>query len=367
VIGLLALLAVSGASEVLVEAGCVLCHTVPELPAAPRQDACTGCHQWIRTVAADPAKRERAMAYFPLWERYESSVASYLSVPSLEAARARLEPDWVIGWLSDPHDVRPGLAEGMPRFLLNETQEEAIRGWFMAGQHTPPPSPPPDSARAEEGAALYQQRGCPACHSRGAQVAQPGDPAAPDLAHAGARMSADMLAAWIQDPSSVSAEATMPTLGLGAGEALAIRDYLLLTEPGGVAPAAVGPLPEPVARPVAWAEVEERVFGRICVHCHMDPAQNQGRAGPGNAGGFGWPAAGVQLQTREGVMAAADRIPDALARRRHEGRRDTLAAGQRPAELERPERPGMPLGLPPLSDEDIALVLGWIAQGMPAQ
>ena len=96
-----------------------------------------------------------------------------------------------------------------------------------------------------------------------------------------------------------------------------------------------------------------------------NPAQNQGRAGPGNAGGFGWAATGIELQTYEGVVAAADRIPDALLRRRAEAARDVVAAGHAPAGVERPARPGMPLGLPPLPDEDISLVLGWIAQGMP--
>jgi hypothetical protein len=111
--------------------------------------------------------------------------------------------------------------------------------------------------------------------------------------------------------------------------------------------------------------VEERVFGRICQHCHMNPELNQGRAGPGNAGGFGFAATGIDLQTREGVMAAAERIPASLERRRREAHRDHVGPGQRPAALTRPEKPGMPLGLPPLSDEDTALVLGWIAQGMP--
>lgn len=65
-------------------------------------------------------------------------------------------------------------------------------------------------------------------------------------------------------------------------------------------------------------------------------------------------------------MAGADQIPDALAWRRHEARRDTLTPVERTAVLERPARSGMPLGMPSLSDEDTALFLAWIAQGMPA-
>ena len=354
----------AAAQAALTEAGCVLCHTVPGTEAAKRQDSCSGCHLWITDVSADPAKRERAMAYFPLWERYEKTVASYMAVPSIEAGRARLEPDWVIGWLADPHDIRPDMPEGMPRFRLSAEQEEALRGWLSSGQHTPPTTPAPDLSRVEAGAALYQSRGCPACHSFGAQTASAPNPSAPDLAHTRDRMSADMIAAWIADPSTVSSAATMPSFGLTAEESLAVRDYLLLSEPGGALPNAVL-MPDALTRPVRWAEVEERVFGRICVHCHMDPAQNQGRAGPGNAGGFGWEATGIELQTRAGVMAVADRIPAALERRLHEAQRDTVSPGESPAVLERPDLPGMPLGLPPLPSEDIALVLAWIEQGMP--
>ena len=157
----------------------------------------------------------------------------------------------------------------------------------------------------------------------------------------------------------------MVSLGLSEEEVLAVRDYVLMANPKGRQPGALGPLPAPATTPVTWAMVEERVFGKICVHCHMDPEANQGRRGPGNAGGVGWEETGIQLETREGVMAVADAIPDALQRRREEAVRDSVEPGEAPASLQRPRLPGMPLGLPPIPDEDIALVLGWIQQGMP--
>ncbi len=345
--------------------GCGLCHEVPGQARAPRQDSCADCHAWIRDVAARPEARARAMAVFPLWERYEHTVSSYMPVPSLEAAMARLEPAWVDGWLQDPHDLRPGLAEGMPRFSLSEAQRAELVAAFSAAQVEVAASPAPEASRLAQGERLFVERGCAACHSLGARHAETVAPQAPDLAHTRARMSADAVWAWIADPKAVSAAATMPSLGLPPEEVTALRDYVLLADASAPPAATSVALPPPVDRPVAWAEVEERVFGRICVHCHMDPAQNQGRAGPGNAGGFGWAATGVQLQTWEGVAAASDRIPASLLRRRQEAARDLVPAGHAPALLSRPERPGMPLGLPPISDEDTALVLGWIAQGMP--
>lgn len=354
------------ASAAAWEAGdCELCHVVPGVGEAGRTASCAGCHAWIREVAADPAKREKAMAVFPLWERYERTTHSYLRVPSLEAAMARLDPDWVSAYLADPQDLRPGLYETMPRFDLDEAELAAISADFAAARVEVPATPAPSAANVDRGLALLTEKGCTACHAFGAAVPALALSDAPDLAHARSRLSPDMAAAWIRDPQAVSPAAAMPAMGLSEDEALAIRDALWLAEPAWTEAPALGEPPVAASRAVAWPEVEEKVFGRICVHCHMDPAQNQGRRGPGNAGGFGYAATGLELQTVDGVRGAAPQIVELLLLRREEAHRDVVAPGQSPAKLDRPERPGMPLGLPPIPDEDIALVLAWIEQGMP--
>lgn len=346
---------------------CVRCHEVPALEAAPRLDNCTTCHLWIRSVAADPNKRAKAAQVFPLWERYERNVASYLQMPSMAAAMARLEPSWVARYLADPHDLRPGLPETMPRFSLSSQQIDAIQADFAAATVSVPARAAPSPERVASGEALFTEKGCIACHAFGAAETPPVPHVAPDLAHARDRLSPDMAVAWILDPKAISPDASMVSLGLTEDEALAVRDYLWLAEPGWTDATPLGPAPVAAARPVAWPELEEKVFGKICVHCHMDPAQNQGRAGPGNDGGFGFAATGIELQTYEGVVAVADKLPRVLLERREEAHRDVVSYGERPVALERPERPGMPLGLPPIPDDDIALVLAWIDQGMPAE
>ena len=129
------------AADAFQAGSCDLCHAVPQVPAASRQDSCQDCHQWIRAVAADPARREKAKAVFPLWERYERNVASYLQVPSLEAAMARLEPAWVAGWLADPHDVRPARPSIPPAAAPPATPTAAGRR-SLPGR-SPPTSPAP--------------------------------------------------------------------------------------------------------------------------------------------------------------------------------------------------------------------------------
>lgn len=346
-------------------AQCAACHAVPTVAEPPRTESCVGCHQWVRTVSATPEARAVAVRLFPLWPRYERSVASYFHVPDLGAAAARLDPAWVRAYLADPYDVRPHLPETMVRLGLDPTALDAVAAWF-AGQAAPvPPAPAPDPAAVAPGERLYGERGCGTCHAFGARAAVAPLPSAPDLRHARDRMGDDTLVAWIVDPRAVAPTATMPALGLTREEATAIRDYLVLADPGGrpaEPPSAALPT---VDRPVRWAEVEERVFGRICVHCHMDPAQNEGRAGPGNDGGFGWPATGIELQTPAGVRAHEAAILDALARRRAEVARDVVGPGEIPAAVARPAKPGMPLGLPALSAADEALVRAWFAQGAP--
>lgn len=347
---------------------CNLCHTVPGIAEASRDESCRDCHLWIRATSSDPARRAKAMQYFPYWERYERNVASYLEVPSLDAAMARLDPEWVGTWLADPHDVRPNLPEGMPAFALSEAEIGAITAQFARRQASVPKTARPSKKNAELGRARFLTSGCSACHGFGANVPPaPGIPSAPDLAHTRERMSPDHVVAWIKDPRSVSAAATMPSFHISDEDAVLIRDFLFHGDPAWKAPAPVSAPPVAVQRPVAWAEVEEKVFGKICAHCHMDPAlpQNQGRRGPGNAGGFGYAETGVKLQSPADVCAVKDTIGTALLRRREEARRDNVSPGESPAPLTRHEKPGMPLGLPPLPDEDISLVLAYVEQGCP--
>jgi hypothetical protein len=343
---------------------CHRCHEVPGRAPVARIDSCTDCHLWIRSVSSDPVKRSKAKEIFPLWERYEQNVSTYFNVPSLEAGMARLKPEWVMKYLADPYDTRPGMAETMPRFNLTKEEIESIGFAFRRANKDVPKTPAPQTSRVPQGAGLFVEKGCMSCHSFGAlHHGLLGH--APDLMHARSRMTPDMIAAWILDPQAVSTAATMTSLGLTREESLAIRDYLVLADPKAKPAPKLGPVPKATKNPVRYEEVRDKVFGKICVHCHMDPEANEGRAGPGNGGGFGWVATGIELETYEGVVAAAKLIPDALLRRRLESGRDDVKPGFFPVDLTRPEKSGMPLGLPPLPDEDISLVLGWIEQGMP--
>ncbi len=346
---------------------CNDCHAIPGVATPPRTESCSGCHAWVRTVAANPAARQAAMTVFPKWERYERNVKTYFAVPDLAVAAARLDPAWVRSYLEDPYDTRPAMPETMVRLGADAASIESIVAWFTVRRRAVPASPAPDPANIAAGAKLFAERGCTACHAFGGAFPGPGIPAAPDLQHARDKMTDDALVAWIQAPSAFGST-TMPDLGLTLPEAVAVRDYLVLADPRprpSLATVASSVAPRsPVAEP-RWEDVESHVFGTICVHCHMDPAQNEGRAGPGNAGGFGWPATGLELQTYASVRANGPAILAALHRREGEAARDYVQPGEAPAHVVRPEKPGMPLGLPPIQAADIAMVELWYARGAP--
>lgn len=372
---MLSLLAVALLSEALAEAPhpgqgvaaeaqCAACHAVPGLAVPSRLDSCDGCHAWVRAVSADPAKRARAVALFPLWPRYEVNVVSYFDVPDLGASFARLDPAWIARYLGDPHDLRPSMPETMVRLGLDAAEIDAIARWAGTMSAAVPATPAPTLDNVATGERLFTERGCGACHAYGSRHTG-GIAAAPDLRWARERMSPDMVAAWIANPAAVHPAATMPALGLAPDEVLAVRDYVVLANPGGAAPTPPASAEDLSSPAPTWASVEARVFGKICTHCHMDPAQNEGRRGPGNAGGFGWPATGLELQTYESVVANEAAILAALQRRYAEEARDHVRPGEVPAVVERPALPGMPLGLPALPASDLALVKAWYAAGAP--
>jgi hypothetical protein len=111
---------------------------------------------------------------------------------------------------------------------------------------------------------------------------------------------------------------------------------------------------------VRFAEVRDRVFRRVCWHCHSEPDYALGDGGPGNTGGFGFAPRGLNLATYRGAQSGA---------RGHQGQRRSifrpvdgtpllvavLLARQREEAGVATDLRGMPLGLPALDAEDLQL------------
>lgn len=378
---------------------CNRCHEIDRVRPAPASKQCAGCHLEISSAAGDQAKLEKGRGiYGPAFDRFVHHTGTlYVDVPPLSGL-SRFRASWLKSYLRNPYDLRPHLTESMPKLPLTDGELEAlVRGLKLTADA---PRPRPSRERLEKGQALFEAKTCTTCHLLGNQrfPTQPSElfefrsPAlslharTPDLRHARDRLNRDVVVKLLLDPKSVNPRALMPKLALTRSEAELLADFVLAT-----------PLAEPIdemlerdistSGPVRYEDVEARVFKKTCWHCHSNPDLADGDGGPGNTGGFGFKGLGLSFATYEDVMngslgpdgeyrsifrlgtTGVPVLVEVLKRRAHEnvrdfvkpgldGRRETLA-GKEDGPL------GMPLGLPAVPPEDIALVEAWIAAGKP--
>ena len=398
--------AIREGTEALERHECSRCHAIDEVEPAGRSDHCVSCHVWIGGL--EPGQRHYDLIASRYGEdtlkRYQRNIVHLKEVPDLSAIARRLDPRWIDRFLQDPWDLRPAMEETMPRLRLPEGDRRAIVRYFAAiaevadpyAAEAPEAGERPSRAHIAEGRRIFLQRGCVTCHTYGnvdtgksaADLAAGGMAArmAPNLRFAGERMHRDLLVAWIEDPALLRAETRMPDMGLTHQEAERVADFLIHGDPELRRPPRwpAPRMPAAVDRPVGWAEVKERVLGRICVHCHMNDHERD--RGPGNEGGFGWEGSRLSMRTYETLVHGAvdpesgerysvlepraegelPRLIQVMLDRRVEERRDRVEPFDDYRRPEHPETaPGMPMGLPSIPDEEIALVRAWIEQGCP--
>ncbi len=398
--------AISAGANVLRKHQCTRCHVIDTLEAPSRPLHCTGCHLFLKGL--DPGKEEWAKLEKKygkgILERYQHNIQHLQQLPSLTLLGNRVRGDWVLAFLREPYDLRPVLGESMIRHALSPAEINTLGRYFAAvarapdptaPDYAPPPAPPgPDQARLEQGKKLFSQKGCAACHTFGnvsfgvtaaeLEATRATSALAPNLRHVRDRTRADVLVQWIVDPRSLSSQTTMPAMGVSIAEAEILRDFLLHYDPA-LQPTPAPPGLEPpklLDRPISYQEVKEQVLGKICVHCHMNDHEKD--PGPGNRGGLGYAGVGLQMRTYEALVWGAvdtrgkrssmlvprqgDKISPivaAMLRRRLEAPRDQVAplADHALPPYPRGGLTGMPMGLPTMSETQIALVSTWIAQG----
>jgi len=381
---------------------CTRCHTIDDIAPGPRPLHCTSCHEFLKGLKpSDRQYKEIASKYGePIIERYQRNIWHLRQVPNLTQLGKRLRPDWIAIFLREPFDVRPVLTESMIRHKLSEDDIQKVVRYFAAIADVPVDAPPrTDRAKESQiyaGRSLLLEKGCGKCHTFGnvpfgstradLEAAYGTTLLAPNLRFTGARMTGETIVQWMKNPQSISKTSTMPAQQLTDDEAWKIVAFLQYGDPE------LGPTPElrlpdvhPHPNPVAWEEVKERVTGRICVHCHMNDYEKD--KGPGNKGGFGYAGANMAIRTYETmVWGAEDKekgerysilvprngepyapIVMAMLRRRVEAVRDQVAPFEDHDRPDYPAKwmPGMPLGLPAMSDEEIGIVQRWILDGCP--
>jgi mono/diheme cytochrome c family protein len=202
--------------------------------------------------------------------------------PSLRRIAAKVEPGWLVRWITNPHEYRPRTR--MPSFLFTQYEAQKdyptqIAAYLLStskapsdewlGGHGPVVV---DPALAERGRALMDEVGCRACHAlapdeMAGQLGANKD-VAPNLSQIAEKTEARWLFHWIKNPRGYSHVARMPSLRLSDEEARAITAYLVTL---GTPQPADADLQRRLADPanVAAGEKLVRKFG--CAGCHDIP------------------------------------------------------------------------------------------------
>lgn len=360
--------------ELVKQFECNRCHEGTGFAAPKLDQDCVRCHEQIAT--------DKFQATASKLAKWKPHIMPYRDVPSLTALGARVRPAWLVQYLLAPHDLRPNLAQTMPRLALSPEQARDIATYLTSSAPVAAAiEVKSDAAQVAHGRELMTTRGCVTCHEMsGAALPSPPKASppprtlglAPDLRFARERSEPAALARWLLDPASVKHDAAMPKLALPAEDARDLAAFLSFSELSlDAAPPPPARLPV-LERRVGFDEVNEKVFAVTCRHCHTNADSAGGDGGPGNTGGFGFKPRKIDFSSYQGIQSGAldekgqrvslftptsDGVPRLVAALVARQREDS---GHISAEVR-----GMPLGLPPLSGEQIQLVESWVAQGRP--
>jgi cytochrome c2 len=354
---------------------CQRCHESIALPTIASERHCVRCHQEILGGRFHDK---------PEYDQWAKNVSGHKDTPSLWAIGSRYRPSFVVSYLLAPHDLRPALLPTMPRLAMTRDEARDVTAFLFQGGK-PAPAVSLEGANPEAGRRLMEAKECGACHVMTGVPALPGMAErapgevekrtavalAPDLRFVRDKYRPAELVSWIRDPGAIKADTYMPKVELSAEEARDIAAYLLTTPLDLPPPTPFVRLPL-LERRVTFEEIDRRILGKTCRHCHGNPDVAKGDGGPGNSGGFGFApkrlemtsyatisagyvdAAGERHSVFEKLSDGTPRIVAAL-----------LARHEESAGAPRREVRGMPLALPPLSAEDIQLMDSWVAQGRP--
>lgn len=194
----------------------------PEGPAKDIQDGwwilkkynCVGCHQ----VAPDDKPRIQDLAIYSGANRSKAP-------PSLVGVGARLDPDWLANFLSNPalstsrphrNGVRRYLDIRMPTFYLSETEVQTLVRFFAAMAEQTSPYVPTKTKRLR-GAELQMARDafvasdCLNCHAGSAAKGFGPTTIAPSFSMASRRLKPLWTQRWLVDPAKLMPGTQMPT------------------------------------------------------------------------------------------------------------------------------------------------------------
>ncbi len=177
---------------------------------------CMGCHQLL------PGQKTSLMAM----ARYQGPDGQEQLPPKLLTEGARVEPQWLLHFLTNPalnttdinrNGVRPYLQVRMPTFSFSENELGKLVRFFQALARQPFPYIPDETPvltakETEMARSLFSSPAAPClkCHATG-DPAHDRTATAPNFLQAKGRLKADWVERWIIDPQAISPGTSMPS------------------------------------------------------------------------------------------------------------------------------------------------------------
>lgn len=209
--------------------------------------------------------------------------------PYLRRVAAKVDPSWLVQWVTDPHEFRPQTR--MPQFFFTEDQGKAIAAYllkasqdegqeWLAARPAPEGINPANPELVAQGKQLVNSVGCRGCHAiedgQSATLIGSHKTYAPILSRIAEKTHPHWLYYWIKNPREYSPHTAMPSLRLTDDEAKAIVSYLMTL---GEKPAEFAARPDlEEADLIQEGEGLVRQYG--CHGCHEIPGmEKEGRIG----------------------------------------------------------------------------------------
>ena len=177
---------------------------------------CTGCHQI----------KPGDVTSFMTIPRYDDPDWAEQFPPQLYGEGARVQPDWLLGFLENPalsesdihrNGLRQYLEARMPSFGFSDRQVGTLMRFFMARSTQPHPYIPDQiepltPAEQTMGRQLFTSRGAPClrCHMTGSP-AHDRNATAPNFLTATARLKPDWTFRWMIEPAMIAPGTAMPS------------------------------------------------------------------------------------------------------------------------------------------------------------
>jgi mono/diheme cytochrome c family protein len=137
--------------------------------------------------------------------------------PILNGEGAKVQPQWLYGFLKSPTPLRPWLKFRMPTFHFADDDAATLVKYFAsaAGKSFPYVTmdvPAPPAEKAKEALALFAALQCTSCHVVG-KLGPKQDPAsaAPDFLLAKRRLRPDWIPLWLRNPNALMEGTRMPS------------------------------------------------------------------------------------------------------------------------------------------------------------